>query len=680
MDIRNLTAEQKAAILEYGKDGFNANELKELGLSAKDAEALYKGLAGEAEQVGDIVKFNNRNQTPAEDSTPKKKVKVKDLLSAACGLGALGVLGAGAMGAPIPGGRVLGLALIGIAALTSCTTIELPDHTTNINMDLDIKNEIKMPDNAEEEALLREQIELLKQIIAAQEDNAIKNEENHYEITGVLTKIVDILAKAGNNTETIVNYLKELGTKTDDIIKLLFIICDNDTEIIEILRAINADTKTIVTELAKQGVSIETISAQLTAGNKTAEEILAVQKDILVSIKDLFKGNQTVNEKLDRILEALGKGHELSAETNNLLMKVLDAINGIKPTDTTKLEELLNKVLEKITESIEQDFAMDEKTHSLLHTLIEKGDTLDDHIKSHFIEVLNKLDKIDANILDVVQKIAEIDTTGSGIFATAGIEALLVKISEQVNNFVTQEKEMDEKDHALLTSILENMQNMNADMKTGFGDVIAKLGTLGEADKAIAEAIANLTNVTDTRAKDILAAIAKGQELDAKHYEDLRELIVKNNEIAQGTQDLVKNLGGKIDNLGERAKEILDKLGNLNSGNVTVDLTEITELLKAIKDDTAKNGETLVRIEDKLNLAAQTLNTILATVEGLGEDTKATLLKILAKIPDGCKCEGVDLTVLIEKLDKIIVELQKDPEGKHEGILDDFENTMDGLV
>ena len=84
----------------------------------------------------------------------------------------------------------------------------------------------------------------------------------------------------------------------------------------------------------------------------------------------------------------------------------------------------------------------------------------------------------------------------------------------------------------------------------------------------------------------------------------------------------------------------------------------ITELLKAIKDDTAKNGETLVRIEDKLNLAAQTLNTILATVEGLGEDTKATLLKILAKIPDGCKCEGVDLTVLIEKLDKIIVELQ----------------------
>ena len=60
----------------------------------------------------------------------------------------------------------------------------------------------------------------------------------------------------------------------------------------------------------------------------------------------------------------------------------------------------------------------------------------------------------------------------------------------------------------------------------------------------------------------------------------------------------------------------------------------------------------------------------------MNEETKSILLAILAKIPAGCNCEHVDLTVILEKLDIIIQNIQNNPGGNHEGILDDLDDLL----
>ena len=159
----------------------------------------------------------------------------------------------------------------------------------------------------------------------------------------------------------------------------------------------------------------------------------------------------------------------------------------------------------------------------------------------------------------------------------------------------------------------------------------------------------------------ILKAIEDGKAVTADGLETLKELIMENNKIAQGTQDAVNNMQIK---LGEDHAEILKALKN---GNLQLD--QVITLLNAI--DVKETDQTVA-----LNIIGTTLNAIydkIKGVEGYSEEFKTLLLKILAKIPDACKCNPKNLQVIIDKLNEILDAIKKEPEGNHEGILTDLD-------
>jgi hypothetical protein len=270
---------------------------------------------------------------------------------------------------------------------------------------------------------------------------------------------------------------------------------------------------------------------------------------------------------------------------------------------------------------------------------------------------------------------------------------LLNKILAKVTESVEKQKEMEAENKAFYQAVLDKMGNLDSGMKEGLNkvleaidnntltdkeilakltDLISKFGNLSAGQETDLTVVVNAINALGGDLNAILAEIQKGNS----QLEAIREAIEKNNEIAQGTQDAVNNLAAQNNKDHETIIALMTKLLE-NDANDAATMDDIKAILNEIKTNTKGNWDTSLRIEDKLNLVAQTINVILETQKELGDDTKAVLLQILAKIPDGCNCETVDLTVIIEKLDKLIEateEGRNDP--KHEGILDDLDDLL----
>ena len=145
---------------------------------------------------------------------------------------------------------------------------------------------------------------------------------------------------------------------------------------------------------------------------------------------------------------------------------------------------------------------------------------------------------------------------------------------------------------------------------------------------------------------------------------------MENNKIAQGTQDAVKDMSGKMT---EEHNAILEAIQKVQAGGG--DYGD----LKAILEEIAQNTSLLPDINKQLCLIGSAIEKILDEVKGMRTETKEGLLAILAKIPDGCKCQTVDISGILAKLDEILAELKKDPadnngDTNHEGILKDLED------
>ena len=246
-------------------------------------------------------------------------------------------------------------------------------------------------------------------------------------------------------------------------------------------------------------------------------------------------------------------------------------------------------------------------------------------------EILNKLKELGDN------DAAKVDL----------LKQILAKITEDVE----QDKDMNEVTKNLLETILAKIGTMDANQQAFFNAILAKIDTIGDKGKAALE--------------ELLAAINA------------------NTAIAEGSQELLAKILEKIEKLGDKADVVIDLIKNLAiTGGGTVDLTDVTELLKQILAQEKANGDTLKAIYDKIDVIPAKLDAIIAKFDGLpqaGEYT-ALLEQIRDKIKpcEGHNCDHGDLAQILLEI-KVIIEGLKEKIGddpRHEGILDDLDDLL----
>lgn len=378
---------------------------------------------------------------------------------------------------------------------------------------------------------------------------------------------------------------------------------------------VKLDTERIITILQGMNFTLDKIYTELlNQGLKGDEILVAINKNTEeqnVRLDALARGNEDIKKLLKDILTAINNGNDIAKNNNEILTEVLKQLASIKD-DNAAAVNLLKEILAKVTEGVQQDKDMNEQTQTLLKAILSGLENFNTDNTTLLKEIIERIGKFDEKTQVALQTII----AGLGKLGDTG-NALLNKILNEViqNNKITMENQ------DVLIKILE------------------KLDKFGENGKAA--------------------------------LEELLNAIKENTTVAKGTYELVKALLDKVDKLGAKADTIIEVIGKIGTGQ-NVDLSKIEEMLAALLEQEKANQKIFTDINSKLNLISVTLQSFADQIDANNKAVLAKLQEILDKIPDGCKCthETLDITVLLEKLDKIIEEIKKDP--KNEGILGDL--------
>lgn len=550
----------------------------------------------------------------------------------------------------LPKAAVMAMAIIaGSASMTSCMEQYMRHEDHSAELITMLKDQLDK-NHEETNALLLRIISLLEQNIQISKDQQ-----------GLLVKILNKLQVLDQNDKegrAILNAIlakieqavadgKEIDAKT---IALLETIASNQDKY-------GKETKDLLLTVIQKIDNLDnTVKTELTNVLGKMDELGNEQKDLLV-----------------QVLKAINMNNTLSATNNNMLSLVLRQLADLNKNDKESIA-LLNKIWASIEKSIKENKEMDKKTQILLQSILEniqnfnadtkdlllklisdlenmsaetaeafsmlfeKIDSLDKNVQAGMIEVIAKMDQlgddqkallkqilsaintsnklsVDNNMLlsVVIRQLGQLDKNDKASFN------VLNKIWVTLEKAIKENKEMDEKTHALLKSILENIQNFSEENKQ---NIMLLIESVKNLDSSIANAFAKLFAKMDNVGQD-------GQKL-------LNEIL---NQVVNSNNINAKN--------GEILAAILEAMGDVN---VNGNNPEAMELLKNIWNTLQAHMKQDHAMDEKTH---SLLGDILASIKDFNAETTVLLKEILAKSDDLGKEQLALLQVIVKNQEKL---------------------------
>ena len=357
--------------------------------------------------------------------------------------------------------------------------------------------------------------------------------------------------------------------------------------------------------------------------------------------------DQNVNIKIDYKNDKIEDIYNQLVLQGESINKIVDLLieNGRK---SGEILELLTKI------NIEES-----KQTEILEKLVGNNDAAMDYLKD-ILDAVKDGNKISAGNQELLNQILD-KLKGCN---NDGAKDTLNQILGLLQQSITQNKEMDEKTHALLEQLIKLVNENSSDANA-----------LG---------------------KEILNYIAAvGFEMN-RNFSAVLEAINKGAEGSDGIRALLEKV---IKNQGENTKAIIEAMGNIKLDGDNIDLSGIEAMVKELLEQSKKNGDTLTSIDGKMDVVNVTTKAILAKLEdefGKNDERYNSIMNVLNKIGD--KAGSIDEGKLLDKLDKILAKLDDilaaikdhkvtvDVTGKvtcecncgknHEGILGDLEDLM----
>lgn len=772
--LNGLNAEQKQVYFRGIADGSlslgDQQALREKGVS----EELIKELCGNnyvALDPNDSVAFTykKRKMTEEENGDIQKQQNKNGALALGGGAVIGGIIGF-FIGGGVPGaaaGAAIGAGLFGA---TSCsdlyklgpndtiyyegeeTVLEKVEGNTNIINIVDIDINISIVDTGmklEDFALLFNNA--LNQIIEALNKNGDKITDqidlatntilSYLEGKGLdslsaIKQLLEQLLLSNNaNQEGIKSILDEINKKLDDLsLTCGDMLADNKTlheiitllkeqkvalaDIIAALQKNNVTLEQIVTELQAQGESLDLIIAELNKNGYALSDIkdLLLQNNIdnaaILEAMSVIIGQGTeVGKKLDEIVGLLKTGITLDKETQDILNKILDAMNNVQvgggssSFDSTNIEKILAAILDVVKNLPTKDEVkeMDQGTKdrldkilAVLSNFMSQEAALDNVTQAMLDKILSAIKNISVvnggnggtvnvdltyveNALDAILKAIE-NVNGTLNNMDNGLKDAINNLTDLINTFMNQEKAMDKDTQDLIKIFMTKFSEFVSGEACNDAEMYKLVSNLAATIEKFMQNEASMDEQEQELARKILDAINNltlgGSGGDVTVNVDLSKLEA----MMQILVDKVGNLEGGVAKLIELALAGNENIGNLIKvvqafkDDTKADLNDIKELLKVVKDGVDNNGKALLENNEKLDIVILTLKELKDQYPDLNaklDQVIAKLSEILAKIPEGCDC---NIDEILVKLEIIITELQNDP--SNEGIVDDLDDLL----
>ncbi len=444
------------------------------------------------------------------------------------------------------------------------------------------------------------------------------------------------------------------------------------------------------------------ILEQLKANGKTEAEAKAYLEKILAEVQD---GKLSAAEAMGKILAELGDINVSLDNIEMILKNISEQINKNHEDYMKAKDELftgmssLIKQGEVDTEILHNLLGNHEKTNSLLDSEVKNTNAIieilkDDTKYNEFKELISNLEpeSIDYSKFEEMFNVY-------GLSMSEAIKMSADQLEAALKTYMEQDLAMDKEHSALLGEILANFGYLASRPGTDMSGVEAAIKALQDAyqtgNKDILGALNGIQNKLDEidatidKMYDSLGALSNAvttyHELYMENWNSTLELLASGNGTLKSIKDeqnatnkKMDALNGKIDGLDKSLQELLDKgygefpmaefiqymdgYGDQNIKNLRALFIELG--MDQIDENTATLAEyktLLQQIKSGINANGARLDAILAKLEAMvltPEQIKEILLEVAEQHKCNCNCSG----------------------GSHEGILDDFENKVDGLV
>ena len=460
---------------------------------------------------------------------------------------------------------------------------------------------------------------------------------------------------------------------TEDIVAQLRANGKTDKEILAVTKQLRAQMNAVLTKLAKGEIKFA----------QAMKEIMELLNSINNSLGDILAEIQALRDDMNEGLDSLYQVGKLTlAEMQSFKTsveartdKIVDELRANGKTEeeilaiTKNIRSQLNVIITKLTRG-EINFA------KAMYEITKLLSNIDNSVKEGLEEVVNHIDDLGAEQQEMLTSILEAINLNNNLSADnnkmlsiiikqlAKLDrndshsmAILNRIWMTIEKSIKAEKEMDRKEMALLQSILENIQNFNADTKE---NLLLLIESVKNLDSSVANSFAKLFNKIDNIGNDgqkllneILNEVIKGNNMNAKQTELLASILDAMSNIDIDNNPEIADLLNKIwdaiqadikqdhamnEKTHSLLHEILDSIKNFNA--------ETTTLLKEILAKSDKLGEEQIRL----------LNVIIKNQEKLSAQGKDSTNKILEAINNNTEvAKGTHVLVaeILGKMDKL---------------------------
>lgn len=520
--------------------------------------------------------------------------------------------------------------------------------------------------------------ELVKAVL--EEIKALREEQK--EQTAINKAILEALINQGISMDRILKLLEQFNMTAQDIFNMLKDNTEKQDQILNEMSKGNKEFKALLTEIlnsikdgnklsAENNKTLTMILAQMGQADKNDQTVIALLNMILNKVNESIQTDKAIAMKqqmffqailgklnaMDKhmqqgILALLNKIDSVSEKNLELLTKIFNSIQEGNQNDE-KTNEILLAIFNKVQESIDQNHDLTEKTHEMLWMIMDKIALLNDDMKQGVLDLINNMNTISENNLALLTKI--FNSINENNKNDEKTQAILMAIYDLTKAGIEQNHDLTEKTHEMLWMLMDKIDMLNDNMKTGFLAIIKNINEASQANidlllKLIVK-VDNIVNAGDSNEKlmevlnailaKIEASIAQNKEMDSTTHQLLQTLI-----------DNVQNLKGS---LSVTVEKLIEKIEELSADYKAI-LNEILVNVKDMNENMQNGFASVVNRFDQMSAEQREfVNQILARLDKMDENGQKGLALILEQL-------GINNSIsadMLAKIEQVLAKLDR---------------------
>lgn len=520
--------------------------------------------------------------------------------------------------------------------------------------------------------------ELVKAVL--EEIKALREEQK--EQTAINKAILEALINQGISMDRILKLLEQFNMTAQDIFNMLKDNTEKQDQILNEMSKGNKEFKALLTEIlnsikdgnklsAENNKTLTMILAQMGQADKNDQTVIALLNMILNKVNESIQTDKAIAMKqqmffqailgklnaMDKhmqqgILALLNKIDSVSEKNLELLTKIFNSIQEGNQNDE-KTNEILLAIFNKVQESIDQNHDLTEKTHEMLWMIMDKIALLNDDMKQGVLDLINNMNTISENNLALLTKI--FNSINENNKNDEKTQAILMAIYDLTKAGIEQNHDLTEKTHEMLWMLMDKIDMLNDNMKTGFLAIIKNINEASQANidlllKLIVK-VDNIVNAGDSNEKlmevlnailaKIEASIAQNKEMDSTTHQLLQTLI-----------DNVQNLKGS---LSVTIEKLIEKIEELSADYKAI-LNEILVNVKDMNENMQNGFASVVNRFDQMSAEQREfVNQILARLDKMDENGQKGLALILEQL-------GINNSIsadMLAKIEQVLAKLDR---------------------